>query len=103
MARGDAGVATAVLVQYGLIAYTIEALGSEQQKNYYLPKLKSFELWGGWGLTEEKIGSDASNLQTTVTKFDVDTYKINGTKRWIGNGNRDFLIIWARNTENKKV
>ena len=57
----------------------------------------------GWGLTEDKIGSDASNLQTTATKINATQYKLNGTKRWIGNGNRQLLIVWARNIENKNV
>lgn len=51
LARGDAGVCTAIIVHYGLLGYTIEALGSEQQKEYYLPKIKNFEILGGWGLT----------------------------------------------------
>jgi alkylation response protein AidB-like acyl-CoA dehydrogenase len=59
-------------------------------------------LIGGWGLTEDKIGSDASNLNTSVTKV-KEGHKINGVKRWIGNGNKDLLITWAKNTENKKV
>lgn len=58
---------------------------------------------GGWGLTEEKVGSDASNLHTAVTKISDDKYRIHGNKRWIGNGNRDLLIVWAKNTETKKV
>lgn len=53
---------------------------------------------GGWGLTEDKVGSDASNLTTSATKISEDKYKLYGTKRWIGNGNRDLLIIWARNS-----
>ena len=53
---------------------------------------------GGWGLTQEKVGSDASNLQTASTKLSDDTYRLNGNKRWIGNGNRDILIVWAKNT-----
>jgi alkylation response protein AidB-like acyl-CoA dehydrogenase len=57
---------------------------------------------GGWGLTEPKVGSDASNLQSSVIK-ENDTYKINGVKRWIGNGNKELLISWVRNTQNKKV
>ena len=56
---------------------------------------------GGWGLTEDKIGSDASSLQTSAEKINGNQYKINGTKRWIGNGNRDLLLVWARNTESK--
>ena len=58
---------------------------------------------GGWGLTEDKIGSDASNLRTRADKINTTQYKLNGTKRWIGNGNRDILIVWARNSENNNV
>jgi acyl-CoA oxidase len=65
--------------------------------------LRNFELIGGWGLTEDKIGSDASNLKTRADKINTTQYKLNGTKRWIGNGNRDILIIWARNSENNNV
>lgn len=57
---------------------------------------------GGWGLTEDKIGSDASNLVSSVEKTG-EGYKINGVKRWIGNGNKDLLVAWARNKENKNV
>lgn len=68
-----------------------------------MPKLKAFEFIGGWGLTEDKIGSDASNLKTRADKINTNQYKLNGTKRWIGNGNRDILIVWARNSENNNV
>ena len=66
-----------------------------------MPKIINLQWIGGWGLTEDKIGSDASNLETTVTKTS-DGYKLNGIKRWMGNGNKDLLVVWARN-ENKKV
>jgi acyl-CoA oxidase len=40
---------------------------------------------------------------TNAKKINASQYKLNGTKRWIGNGNRDLLIIWARNLDNRKV
>jgi alkylation response protein AidB-like acyl-CoA dehydrogenase len=52
---------------------------------------------GGWGLTEDKIGSDASNLTSTAVKISENQIKLNGTKRWIGSGNRDLLVFWAKN------
>lgn len=60
--RIDSSVATMFLVQWGLTMSTIELLGSEEQKKKYLPKLMNFEWYGGWGLTEEGYGSDASNI-----------------------------------------
>ena len=66
IARVDAGCATFCIVQYGLSMYTIEKLGSEEQKAKYLTPMKNCEMISGWGLTEGKIGSDASSLETTV-------------------------------------
>jgi alkylation response protein AidB-like acyl-CoA dehydrogenase len=54
------------------------------------------ELISGWGLTEDRVGSDASNINTNVAKV-PEGYKINGVKRWIGNGNKDLLVTWAKN------
>jgi acyl-CoA oxidase len=102
LARGDGGLAAMWTVQLGLLGYTLELLGSEEQKKKYLAKVINLELIGGWGLTEDKIGSDAANLNTTITKVS-EGYKINGVKRWIGNGNKDLLVAWGKNTETKKV
>jgi len=64
--------------------------------------LRDLDIVSGWGLTEPKLGSDASSLETSAKKVEGG-YILNGAKRWIGNGNRDLLIVWARNVENKKV
>ena len=42
LARGDAGVCTMVLVQWALLGFTVEALGSQEQKEKYIPKIRSF-------------------------------------------------------------
>jgi alkylation response protein AidB-like acyl-CoA dehydrogenase len=42
LSRGDAGVCTMVLVQWALLGSTIEILGSKEQKEKYIPKIKSF-------------------------------------------------------------
>jgi acyl-CoA oxidase len=43
-------------------------------------------------LTEKEIGSDASELTTTAKKVEGG-WIINGNKRWIGNGNRDLVVV----------
>jgi acyl-CoA oxidase len=91
-------LATFFIVQAGLLGCTIETLGSEEQKAKYLPKIINLEWIGGWGLTEDKIGSDATNIETKVTKSS-EGYTLNGVKRWMGNGNKDLLIVWAKNEQ----
>jgi len=102
IARIDASVATFFLVHLGLAAFTIESFASQEQKDKYLPLMRQLKCVSGWGLTEENIGSDASSLTTNVTKVEGG-YRLNGTKRWIGNANKDIVLVWARNNENKKV
>lgn len=33
----------------------------------------------------------------------IGGWLLNGDKRWIGNGNRDIMVVWAKNVENNKV
>ena len=91
LARADASLCTAVLVQYGLVLGTISQCGSEEQKNYYIPKMLDLELVGGFGLTELGNGSDASALTTNV-RYEDGYYILNGNKRWIGNANKVSVV-----------
>ncbi|GAA5233571.1 acyl-CoA dehydrogenase [Verticiella sediminum] len=61
--------------------------GTEEQKRYWLPKFASGEITVSFALTEPGTGSDAASLKTRAVK-DGDKYIINGTKRFITNGNR---------------
>lgn len=54
----------------------------------------SLDSFGCFGLTEKNIGSDANNMETYVTKT-KGGFKLNGNKRWIGNGNGDFMVVFA--------
>ena len=58
--------------------------GTDEQKQYYLPKLASGEIIGSFALTEPDAGSDAGSLRTRA-KRDGDSYILNGTKRFITN------------------
>lgn len=61
--------------------------GTEAQKQHWLPKFASGEITVSFALTEPEVGSDAASLKTRAVK-DGDNYIINGTKRFITNGNR---------------
>jgi acyl-CoA oxidase len=63
--------------------------------------MRSFDIIGGWGLTERDYGSDASSLKSNVKKVEGG-YVLNGNKRWIGNGNKDIMVVWAKDLDNHK-
>ncbi len=98
-ARGDASISTFFGVHAGLAMHSISMLGSEEQKQRWLPPMARMECIGAFGLTEPEHGSDAVALETRAHR-DGESYILNGTKRWIGNASfADVVIIWARDDE----
>ena len=96
MARGDGSINTFLGVQSALAMATIDAYGSTEQKQEWLPRLAALERIGAFAMTEPAHGSDSVQLETRATRTDGG-YLINGAKRWIGNGSyADIVIIWAR-------
>jgi glutaryl-CoA dehydrogenase len=103
MARGDGSLNTFFGVHSGLAMSTIEMLGSEEQKEKWLPPMARMEKIGAFGLTEAAHGSDAVRLETTARR-EGDEYILDGEKRWIGNASfADVTVIWARDEEDESV
>jgi glutaryl-CoA dehydrogenase len=101
LARGDASVGTFFGVHSGLAMHSIAMLGSEEQKQRWLPPMARLEKIGAFGLTEPNHGSDAVALETRAHR-DGHEYVLNGAKRWIGNASMaDVVIIWARDDDGK--
>ena len=101
--RGDGSLGTFLGVQSGLAMKSIALLGSEEQKQRWLPGLAACELFGAFALTEPRHGSDAVALETTARR-EGDEVVIDGEKRWIGNGTiADVLVVWARDTDDGQV
>jgi glutaryl-CoA dehydrogenase len=99
--RGDGSLGTFLGVQSGLAMKSIALLGSEEQKQRWLPGMARLELLGAFALTEPDHGSDSVALETTARRVG-DTYVLNGAKRWIGNGSLgDVVVVWARDEDDK--
>jgi glutaryl-CoA dehydrogenase len=99
LARGDASICTFFGVHSGLAMSSIAMLGSEEQKQRWLPPMARMEKIGAFGLTEPDHGSDAVALETRAHRVGNE-YIINGAKRWIGNASfADVTIIWARDDD----
>lgn len=99
IARADLSLSALLGIHNELIVGTLEAFGSEKQKQTWLPGLKELRQLGAFCLTEPEHGSDiAGGLATTATR-DADGWVLNGSKRWIGLGTvADLALVWARDT-----
>jgi alkylation response protein AidB-like acyl-CoA dehydrogenase len=71
--------------------------GSEEQKQFWLPKLCTTHL-SAFGLTEPGVGSDPAKVKTTaVPTEDGSGYRINGQKLWMTNGTvADVMVVVAK-------
>lgn len=104
MACIDASIATFFGVQSGLAMGSIYLLGSEAQKQEWLPRMQQMELIGAFGLTEPEVGSAVAGGLTTTAKRVGDKWLLNGQKKWIGNATfADVTIIWARDVADNEV
>jgi glutaryl-CoA dehydrogenase len=94
--RVDSGYRSAFSVQSSLVMYPIHAFGSEDQRQKYLPKLRTGEFVGCFGLTEPDAGSDPASMRTRAKKVDGG-FVLNGSKTWITNAPiADVLVVWAK-------
>ncbi|MBT2540967.1 acyl-CoA dehydrogenase family protein [Streptomyces sp. ISL-44] len=96
LGRGDSAVRGIVSVSLGLVAKTIAAWGTEEQKHAWLPRLCSGDALGCFGLTEPGTGSDAGSLTTRAVR-EGDSYVLSGSKMFITNGTwADVVLLFAR-------
>ena len=94
--RIDSGYRSMLSVQSSLVMHPIEAFGTEEQKQKYLPKLAKGEMIGCFGLTEADAGSDPAGMRTRAEKT-ASGYRLSGSKMWISNAPvADVFIIWAK-------
>ena len=81
---------------HNMIAWMIDAYGSDAQRQNWLPRLCRMELFASYCLTEAGSGSDAAALQTRAVRDGAD-YVLNGQKLFIsGAGASDLYAVMAR-------
>lgn len=102
--RADTSFATFMGVHDGLFTGSVELLGSEEQKERWLPDIYALKKIGAFGLTEPLGGSDVAGGTRTTAKREGDKWVLNGAKRWIGNATfSDWVVIYARDIDDNQV
>ncbi|XP_057367713.1 glutaryl-CoA dehydrogenase, mitochondrial-like [Daphnia carinata] len=99
--RVDSSYRSAFSVQSSLVMYPIDAFGTTEQKEKFLPKLAKGEMVGCFGLTEPNHGSDPAGMETKA-KHDAKAgvYILNGSKTWITNSPiADVAVVWAKSLD----
>jgi alkylation response protein AidB-like acyl-CoA dehydrogenase len=95
IARACASTAVTVSVN-NLVCEVLQAVGSEEQKKTYIPRICSGEyIAGSFALTEPGAGSDPASM-TTSAVLDGDEWVLNGTKRFITSAPyAGIFVVWA--------
>jgi glutaryl-CoA dehydrogenase len=104
VARADVSLSALVGIHNELIVGMIDELGSEEQKQRWLPGLTAFTQLGAFALTEPDHGSDIAGGLETSARLEGGEWVINGAKRWIGAGTiADFALVWARDEADRQI
>ena len=101
----SAGAPNLTVLGLKLVAPVIIRFGTEEQKQYYLPRILSGEDYWCQGFSEPGAGSDLASLSTRAVR-DGDEYVVNGSKMWTTHAqfaNRIFCLVRTDTTVRKQA
>ena len=73
-------------------SYLLMKFGTDEQKDYFLPKMATGEIRAAFSLSEPGLGSDVQAISTSAKK-DGEHWVINGQKMWVTNGLRSGVVF----------
>ncbi len=108
LSRASLGAGGSLITRPEILARALEAGGTEEQKNTWLPRLASGEIMNAVAVTEPDYGSDVANIKVTATRGTgpdgTEGWHINGVKTWCTFGARaDVLMVLARTNPDRSL
>jgi alkylation response protein AidB-like acyl-CoA dehydrogenase len=67
-------------------SYLLMKFGTEEQKDYFLPKMATGEIRAAFSLSEPEVGSDVQGIKASAKQDDDGNWILNGQKMWVTNG-----------------
>ena len=95
---GFTALAVGIGGQSELVSPYIQNIGSEEQKQYWLPKMVSGEVITAIAMTEANAGSDLQAIRTQAI-LEGEHYVVDGSKTFISNGHHADLIVLVAKTD----
>ena len=103
LSRGSLGAGGSLITRPEILTRALEAGGTEEQKQRWLPLLASAEAMAAVAVTEPDYGSDVAGIKVTATPTDGG-WLINGVKTWCTFGARaDVLMLLARTDPDRSL
>src|SRR5512133_722582 len=75
-----------VLNPHFMGSYMLMKCGTNEQKDYFLPKMATGQLRAAYSLSEPEVGSDVQGIKSVAKKGDDGNWELNGQKMWVTNG-----------------
>ena len=94
----EAGAPTVLPFGVNMVAQVIIKFGTQEQKDYYLPRILRSDDWWCQGYSEPGAGSDLAGLKTRAVR-DGDHYIVNGQKTWTTLGQHANMIFCLVRTD----
>lgn len=85
LARGWMSV-SGVINTHFIVAYLIAQHGTQEQRDYFLPRMATGEVRGAFSMSEPELGSDVAAIRTKAVRDQAGDYRLSGRKMWLTNG-----------------
>jgi alkylation response protein AidB-like acyl-CoA dehydrogenase len=82
-------------------SYLLMKFGTDEQKNYFLPKMATGEIRAAFSLSEPEVGSDVQGLKASAKKGEDGKWELNGQKMWVTNGLGSSVVFVLMKSDNK--
>ena len=80
-------------------SYLLMKFGTDEQKDYFLPKMATGEIRAAFSLSEPEVGSDVQGIKATAKQDDDGDWVLDGQKMWVTNGLRSGVVFVLMKTD----